>query len=788
MPSNENPSITTSSTGFSGTRENYLKAIFLKYKLLSDASLDGIAIHDDGTLIYTNHTLWSMFGYHRNEIRGLDIRDLVSTSFRQQLSMALKDQQEGFFETIAQRKDGSTFMVELHFTQFKEDTGEKFRAIIVRDISKRKAVEKRLLQSEAAFKKLFEDSKDAIYISNKDGTVQAFNQAGLELLGYTRHEIYNLNTRDLYANPNDRASFIKEIEKYGAIRDYEVRLRKKTGEIIDCLLTSSIRRDNDGIIIGYQGIMRDITDLKMANELKKAKELAEKSAELKSRFLANMSHEIRTPLNAIFGITNLLEDTTLTEQQRHYLDVIGSSTDHLLVLVNDILDFSKIEAGKLQLEPVEFSLLDLLENLQSSAQYRVSQKGLEFNIVRSDHVPEFLIGDLVRLKQILLNLLSNAIKFTEEGRVELIVKVLEEKETFVKLYFAVKDTGIGIEKEKQGIIFDSFTQADTNTTRIFGGTGLGLAITKRLVEMQGGTISLKSELGMGSTFLFTLTFKKSSGENYLQRKADATPKEIHDLGDLRILMVEDNKVNQFVTSETIYKWGTGLKIDLADDGKQALDLLENNDYDLIIMDVQMPIMDGHTATRIIRKDFPEPKRSIPILAMTAFATAGEAEKCMEAGMDDYIPKPFNPKNLYNKIAELTGRKEGKVIGKMEPVQKSTTKGDSDPIINLKYLDTITQGDTELRKKMIQVIIDESPSDIERLKKLLEEKKWESFAAAAHKFKSSATFMGNKGLEKELKIMELNARNSKDLEKLPDQLDQVESIFDRAIKLLRQELQ
>lgn len=774
------------SRGDHPSRETYLKALFLKYKLLSDASLDGIAIHDDGTIIYSNQTLGKMFGYHRNEVRGHDIRDLLSSNIRQQLAIALKDEEEGFIESIANRKDGTTFMVEVHFTEFREDDGEVFRAVIIRDISKRKAVERRLQQSEAEFKKLFEDSKDAIYMSNKDGTIQAFNQAGMELLGYTRHEIYKLNTRDLYANPDDRQQFIKEIEQFGAIRDYEVKLKKSSGELIDCLLTSSIRRDNEGRIIGYQGIIRDITDIKMANELKRAKELAEKSAELKSRFLANMSHEIRTPLNAIFGITNLLDDTALTEQQRHYLDVIGSSTDHLLVLVNDILDFSKIEAGKLQIEPVEFSLTDMLENLKSSANFRVSQKGLQFNILKNERVPEFLYGDSVRLKQILLNLLSNAIKFTEEGQVDLIIKVLEEKESFVKLYFAVRDTGIGIEEDKQKVIFDSFTQASGDTTRLFGGTGLGLAITKRLVEMQGGAIALKSTVGKGSTFSFTLTFKTTTGEQYKLRKSKESLDQIYDLGNLKVLLVEDNKVNQFVTSETITRWGENLTMDLADDGAKALRLVKRNDYDLIIMDVQMPVMDGHTATKKIRTEFDEPKRSVPILAMTAFATAGEAEKCLKSGMDDYIPKPFNPKNLYNKIAELTGRTGGKLIGKMEePIAQNKETGGT--LIDLKYLDSITQGDEDLKSKMIQVIIDESPADIARLNELCEEGNWEKLAGAAHKFKSSATFIGNKGLEKELKSIELMARGGNNLDKIPAMISHVDSVFKEALELLKKEL-
>lgn len=764
-------------------RIQHLEALVKKYKILSDAAVDAIAIVEGDTIRYINKAFSETFGYGRKDIKGNSIFTMLTPAVHDILEDALHTEDYAIFPTIGKRKDHSTFTAEVHVEPCSD---LPYMAVIIRDISKRKALEKQLNRTESEYKQLFEDTKDAIYISSKKGKFLDVNHAALELLGYTKNEMLEMDILNLYAHPEDRKTFINHIETKGAINDFEVQLIRKDDTIIDCLLSSSIRRNTEGQITGYQGIIRDITDLKKTADLKRAIAIAQRSAEMKSQFLANMSHEIRTPLNAIFGITNLLQDTTLTEQQRHYVDVVQSSTDHLLVLINDILDLSKFEAGKLRLDPVEFSLDDLLHELEDTIHLKVAQKQLRFTIKKGAHVPNYLLGDSVRLKQILLNLLSNALKFTEEGNVVLAIRLLEEKEHFVHLYFAVTDTGIGIPVDKQAIIFDSFTQGNDNTTRLFGGTGLGLAITKRLVEMQGGHITLRSEEGVGSTFSFTLKFTTTTGEQYLQRKAAEHQYQVKDLGDLRILLVEDNKVNQFVTSETISKWGTGLQIEVADNGQQALDKLREQEFDIILMDVQMPVMDGHTATKKIRQEFAPPKADVPILAMTAFATAGEADRCIASGMDDYIPKPFNPKNLYNKIAELTGRLFGDLINmKKEIPEEAKDIHEESPIINLRYLDTLAQGDEALRHQMLQVLVDESPDDLSKLRDLLNKKDWDRFASAAHKFKSSATFVGNKYLEKQLKTMELMARDRTQVNLLNDMLTEVEEIFDKALLLIRE---
>lgn len=767
-----------------------IKGLVTKYKLLSNASLDAIIIFEHGKVRYVNKAAIELFGYERMEIRNMPLHDLLAPGYEDLLNHALDAEDAERFEAVGFRKDGSAFPLEVTFTRFEEDADLEIRAAVFRNISKRKSVEKQLIRSERDYRKLFEDSKDAIYITGRDGTILDANQALLKLLGYSKKELLKLNSIQLYYDPEDRKQFQDAVEQESAVRDYEMKLKNKEGQPIHCLVTSSIRTDNQGNILGYQGIIRDITDLKRTEDLKRAKELAERSAALKSRFLANMSHEIRTPLNAVFGITNLLIDTSLTQQQRHYVDLIQSSTDHLLALINDILDFSKIEAGKMGLEYEEFSLSDLIDNLENTIQFRLQEKDIDFKLYCDSDVPQFVIGDSVRLNQVLLNLLSNAIKFTNAGGVELRVKLLESKEKYVTVGFGVKDTGMGIPKDKQQYIFELFTQGSEHVTKRYGGTGLGLAISKRLVEMMGGKLHLQSEVNKGSTFSFSLQFKTSSGKSYLREKREEHQFVVRDLGDMHILLVEDNKVNQYVTAETLKSWGTGMRIAIAENGEEAIAQVKEHTFDLIVMDVQMPIMDGHEATRYIRHQLEPPKRDIPILAMTAFATAGEAEKCMASGMNDYIPKPFNPKNFYNKVARLTHRTAGDEI-KRRP-QTDHTKEQSKKqvtgkaLIDLTYLDNITQGDDAMKTKMLQTILEEAPEEVARIKKFYFEQDWKKLRGAAHKFKSSAVFVGNREMEKTLKSIELNALRQENLEQTGDMINHVAETFDNILAKLKSE--
>ncbi len=378
------------------------------------------------------------------------------------------------------------------------------------------------------------------------------------------------------------------------------------------------------------------------------KEIAEGNARTKSEFLSTMSHEIRTPLNGVIGMSNILLEENPRQDQIRNLEILKFSGENLLVLINDILDYNKLESGKVEFEAADFSL----KNSTSSIIYAIGTKAKENNnellIDIGEDVPDYVIGDPTRLAQVLNNLLSNAVKFTKNGTVTLSVKLNKEEEEKVTLDFAVTDTGIGIPLDKQAHIFESFTQASSSTTREFGGTGLGLAITKKLLELQESKIVLHSESGKGSTFSFTLELGRSmtkNTENAPVKKVD----EQTELRGTRLLLVEDNKINQLVANRFLDKWD--INYDVADNGAIALEKVQKNDYDIILMDLQMPTMDGYTATTKIRGLADTKYHKLPIIALTASAMLEERDRVYTVGMNDYVTKPFNPNELYNVIVK-----------------------------------------------------------------------------------------------------------------------------------------
>lgn len=384
---------------------------------------------------------------------------------------------------------------------------------------------------------------------------------------------------------------------------------------------------------------------KNVQELKVAKRKVEEGSKAKTEFLSTMSHEIRTPLNAIIGMTNLLVKDEPREDQLEQLEILDLSAKTLLALINDVLDFSNIESGKIELEKSIFDLHDLLHGIIESFRFTAENKNINLELKFEEEVPRHLSGDPSRLTQILNNLVSNAVKFTEFGTVELTVRVLRKNSSRVKLEFAVKDTGIGISHEKKDKIFESFTQERTDTTRVFGGTGLGLSISKKLVELQGGRIYLDTEKAIGSTFFVELEYDVTE---YEEPVSDVYGnKEQTNLNGSKILLVEDNPINQKVILRFLNSWD--VEVAVANDGLEAVSMLKENSFHLILMDLQMPKMDGYEATRQIRGLEDKSKSTIPVIALTAAALNEVREKVLDSGMNDFLTKPFNPLELRGKL-------------------------------------------------------------------------------------------------------------------------------------------
>lgn len=438
--------------------------------------------------------------------------------------------------------------------------------------------------------------------------------------------------------------------------EYDYRFLRIDGTYAYINSRGYVLKNEDGKPNRVIGSMQDITERKNAElETQKARFEAEEARKTQEQFLANMSHEIRTPMNGVIGMANLLAETNLNQDQKEYVATIKESADNLMGIINDILDLTKIVSGKLLLVETAYSLPELILNINKVYQPKANEKGIILKSTTDKKIAPVLCGDAERLSQILVNLVGNAIKFTHEGKVVVDVVLLEENEQAATLQFSVTDTGIGIEKSKIETIFERFIQVSGNSTRKYGGTGLGLTITRQLIELQGGTIHVKSKEGEGSSFVFNLTIKKGKSHPHPAHLL-ALPERPCNLQRIDILLVEDNIINQKVAAKSLTNLGATVHI--ANNGKEAIEFLKIKNYHVILMDIQMPEMDGYEATKIIRTEMQEPASSIPIIAMTASALIADRDNCLAAGMNDHIAKPFNARELCEKVIAHTGNRHG----------------------------------------------------------------------------------------------------------------------------------
>jgi len=610
-----------------------------------------------GNITYANDRFCDISGFDRAVLLGANHRIVNSghhpAAFFADMWKTIAEGRVWHGEVCNRRQDGSLYWVDATLVPLTGTDGLPEQYIGIRtDITTRKTFEAKLAEQLRFVEVLLEATPTAIYLKDIDGRYLRFNKAFEDLFGIQRAAWIGKTVFDLV--PGDAAQMMhakdQELLQSGAVQTYEAAFtHHATGRQRDGLYWKAPLTDSDGNITALVGTILDITEKnRFEQELRDAKRTAEAANQAKSDFLANMSHEIRTPMNGVIGMTDLALGTPLDATQREYLSIVKSSAQSLMVILNDILDFSKIEAGKLNIENVEFPLHDWIGETLKTLVARADKKGLVLQSQLAANLPDRVLGDPVRIRQVLTNLCDNAIKFTTQGGVYVDVGCTVADAGHSELHFSVRDTGIGIPDGKQQGVFEAFTQADTSTTRRFGGTGLGLTISARLVQLMGGRIWVESVFGQGSTFHFTVRVE-NMGTALLPAAVPKAEPEAAPVRSLKVLLVEDHPINQMLATTLLKKWGH--TVVLAKNGQEGVDMFPTQPWDIVLMDMQMPVMGGLDATRLIRAREQAGQRT-PIVAMTANAMESDKRACLEAGMDDHLAKPFNATDLQAVLARF----------------------------------------------------------------------------------------------------------------------------------------
>ncbi|EIA07189.1 PAS domain S-box protein [Flavobacterium frigoris] len=637
---------------------------------------------------------------------------------------------------------------------------------------------------------LIEASRDPLVTISTEGKITDMNEATVKITGLERDKLLNSDFFTYFTDPQMAREVYQEVFAKGSVSDSPLTLRHKDGKLTDVLFNGSVYKDEHGNVLGVVVVARDITDQKVietelieakvfaelatgiAEEEKRNAEyaalIAENAVKAKQQFLSNMSHEIRTPMNAIIGFTKVVLKTDLSEKQKEYLSAIKMSGDALIVLINDILDLAKVDAGKMTFEKIPFKLKSSISSMLHLFETKIQEKNLKLITEYDPNIPPIIIGDPVRLHQIILNLVSNAVKFTSKGKITVAVRLVQEDAENAIIEFAVTDTGIGIPEEKLLTIFDNFQQASSGTSRIYGGTGLGLAIVKQLVEPQGGAIDVISEVGVGTTFSFRLKFEKTDLEAELDTEILELDSEVK---NIKVLVVEDIALNQLLMKTLLDDFG--FERDIAENGKIAIEKLKNKEYDVILMDLQMPVMNGFESTEYIRKTL---NSQIPIIALTADVTTVDLAKCKAVGMNDYIAKPVDERLLYSKIINIV--RKTSILKSDQLKRKDMQK--KQKCIDLEYLTVRTKSNPKLMMEMIAAYLQQTPPLINAMRQSLQNKDWALLKSSVHKMIPSFSIMGlSPEFEDMAKKVQDSATAHENMDEINNLVLQLENICNQA---------
>ena len=782
-----------------------LEAISDSLKLASQYSLSLIeasrdplvTISTEGKIMDMNEALVKITGMSRSELIGSDFFNYFTEPQKARnvyLEVFAKGSVADSPLTL-RHKNGKLTDVLFNGSVYKDDRQNVLGVVIVaRDVTSQK------LASQYA-RSLIEASLDPLFTINIEGKITDMNKASVSITGVPGEKLIGTNFFDYFTEPQKAREVYQEVFAKGFVTDYPLTIRD--GKFTDVLFNGSVYTDDRGSVLGAVVVARDITEQKriekemmeakvfaelatlIAEEAKDKAEratlTAENAVKAKQQFLSNMSHEIRTPMNAIIGFTKVVLKTELTSKQKEYLSAIKMSGDSLIVLINDILDLAKVDAGKMVFEQTPFKMALSISAMLHLFETKIQEKNLILVKEYDKNIPDVLVGDPVRLHQIILNLVSNAVKFTAKGKITVSVRMLTQDEEKVTIEFSVKDTGIGIPEDKIGRIFENFQQASSGTSKIYGGTGLGLAIVKQLVEPQGGSIRVKSTIGEGSTFSFTLSFLKTDAEAEIETYPDIDLEDTT-IKNIRVLVAEDIPLNQLLMKTLLDDFG--FERDIAPNGKIAIEKLQEKTFDVILMDLQMPEMNGFEATEYIRNTM---NSKIPIIALTADVTTVDLAKCRAVGMNDYIAKPVDERLLYNKIVGLVKKPLHIKISESSDVNE-ISGGKKSKCIDLEYLIRRTKSNPNLMMEMISAYLEQTPPLICTMKKSFQDKDWNLLYSSVHKMIPSFSIMGmSVDFENMAKKVQEYATTQKQSDGINDLVFQLGKVCTQACSELEEEL-
>jgi PAS domain S-box-containing protein len=625
------------------------------------------------------------------------------------------------------------------------------------------------------------DNTAIISLTDAYGRIKYVNKKFCEVTGYLRDEILGQSI-DIIRSGYHPADFYAQVYQelaLGKVHRGEFLHRKKNGETFWEEATLYPFTGQGKKAYQYLSVGSDITTYKNAMQIK-------------DQFLMNMSHELRTPLHSLVSLSNLLTETPLSAEQNDYLENIQNATNLLMRMVEDMLDLNKIETGQIKFENKIFNPQVLINSLVKMFAERVKNKKIDLFLQYEANLPEFVIGDPFRLKQVLIHLIENAIKYTHEGNIKLSCRLERQIDGVSHFEFTVEDTGIGIAPENLGMIQEKFQQAKMDNTRVFGGQGLGLSIVKQLIKLQNGRFDISSREHVGTRVTFLLPYKNTENSEAIEQKERVPVKELFNNSNLKVLIAEDVDINQLVIKKHMQKFG--FVAEFAENGKVALDKLNSGDYDIILMDMQMPVMDGYEAIKKIRADFPSPKKDLPIISITASVLGEAPQKCLEAGANDYVPKPYNVAELRKKIETLVADNKANITKFNDSTTIEITmhnngkNSNHESLIDLDYLEQLSEGDDDFSISMLSYFLDNTPIVMQEMRDFFEAKDWKALRNVAHKFKPQLTFMGIKSVFQDVENIEQLSANVTQTDRIPVLIDKVDSVCKKAIEELKVELE